>query len=107
MTKSTAARVFELMPAVQDTLGYAQFRFAGTDKAKLDTALLTLSNAAKIQPLPSIYLHLAMAYEKKGDPTNALKSAGDGVRLATAARDPILPELLTIQERLSKVVVGR
>ncbi len=108
MTKSNAANVFKLMPSVQDTLGYAQYRKG--NREDLDKAISTLEAAAKLQPVPSIYLHLAMAYDKRGatgDPAQALRFAKDGVKLATAARDPILPELQTIYTRVSKGVAEK
>jgi tetratricopeptide (TPR) repeat protein len=98
---ASATRLAAAMPEVLDTLGWAQFK-----KGDLAQAIVTLRSASKIAPLPSIYYHMAIVIEKQGDLAVAEQTARYGVSLATAAKDPILPDLQKLHERLAKLVAG-
>ena len=82
---------------IYDTLGWAQYL---TGESKWDDALANLKHSKDLDPQPSTYFHLVKVYQAKGLSNDALYYVEEGIKVATAKKDPTLADLQSLKQEI-------
>jgi tetratricopeptide (TPR) repeat protein len=81
--------------SVLDTYGWVKFRSGDKEGAIAD-----LRRAIEMEPLPMAYFHLARVYKDIGRVNEARQAVSDGLRVASASKDPVASQLEGLRREL-------